>query len=74
MGVEGRLLLVELVILPGNDPSWGKLIDLQMLVQTPGGKERTESEYRGLLSRAGFELVNNRLTSCALNILEGRPV
>jgi len=31
-------------------------MDLQMLVLTPGGRERTEQEFRWLLGEAGFEL------------------
>src|SRR6476660_6503259 len=38
---RGRLLVVETVIPPGNEPSFGKLLDLNMLV-VPGGLERTE--------------------------------
>ena len=50
MAREGRLLVVEGVIPPGNDPSFGKLLDLTMLT-IPGGKERTEQEYRTLYRR-----------------------
>ena len=35
---------MELVIPPGNQPSPGKLLDLEMLV-IASGKERTEAEY-----------------------------
>jgi hypothetical protein len=31
-------------------------VDLQMLVFTPGGRERTERDFRSLLGEAGFEL------------------
>ncbi len=34
----------------------GYIMDLEMLLRTPGGRERTEQEFRVLLSRAGFEL------------------
>ena len=52
MSEGGRLLVIELVIPPGNDPSFSKLFDLLMLVQS-GGQERTEAEYRTLLDAAG---------------------
>ena len=55
MGKGGRLLLVEGVIPPGNEPSFGKLLDLTMFV-IPGGKERTEDEYRKLFAGCGFTL------------------
>jgi hypothetical protein len=53
---QGRVLLVERVILRGKTPELLVLeSDVQMLV-LPGGKERTETEYRALLTAAGFEL------------------
>ena len=42
MGPDGRLLLLEEVIPPGDTPSYGKLNDLNMLV-SPGGQGRTEA-------------------------------
>jgi len=50
---DRRLLVIELVLMPGNDPSLGKPFDLLMLVDL-GGRERTEADYRTLLAGAGF--------------------
>jgi SAM-dependent methyltransferase len=50
-----RLLIVELVIPPGNEPFIGKDVDIQMLLST-GGRERTKDEYEALLHQAGFKL------------------
>ena len=56
MQPQGKVLLVERVILTGSTPQVLVLeSDVQMLVWA-GGKERTDSEYRALLSAAGFEL------------------
>jgi len=49
------LLIVEMVVPPGNEPSAAKLLDLEMLVIT-GGRERREEEFRALLSAAGLSL------------------
>src|SRR5262249_32617387 len=57
MSKDGKLLLVESVILPDNDPSVGKLLDLVMLAIS-GGEERTEEEYRKLYEGGGFQLTN----------------
>jgi 16S rRNA G1207 methylase RsmC len=57
MAENGKLLLIESVIPPGNKPFVGKLLDLNMLVMT-GGCERTEAEYRALFTSAGFKLTN----------------
>ena len=56
MGPGARLLLIDAVLAEGNAPDWGKLIDLQMLVMTSGGRERTEAGFRSLLAAAGFRL------------------
>ncbi len=66
----GKLLLVESVIPPGNDPSFGKLLDLVMLA-VPGGKERTEQEYRELYQAAGFRLSRIVPTVAEVSVIEG---
>jgi O-methyltransferase domain len=48
-----KLLLAEEVLPPGDQPSYGKLSDLNMLI-SPGGQERTEAGYRALYAAAGF--------------------
>jgi hypothetical protein len=73
MGAAGRLLFVEGVIPPGNDPSFGKLLDLTMLV-IPGGKERTEQEYRTIYETAGFRLTRIVPTEAEVSVIEGRKV
>lgn len=56
MKPQGKVLLVERVILTGTTPKVLVLeSDAQMLVVV-GGKERTDAEYCALLSSAGFEL------------------
>ena len=67
-----RVLLVQEVIPPGNTPSVGKLLDLQMLLI--GGRERTEAEYRSLYAAAGYELTRVIPTAAPLHVIEGRPV
>jgi hypothetical protein len=37
----------------------------------PGGKERTEDEYRELYDRAGFDLVRVVPTSTEVSVIEG---
>ncbi|MBI2678168.1 MAG: class I SAM-dependent methyltransferase [Candidatus Koribacter versatilis] len=52
---HGKLILMETVLQPGNAPDLGKWIDLEMLA-FPGGRERTEAEFRALFASAGFKL------------------
>ncbi len=67
MSPGNKLLLVESVIPPGNDPFMGKFLDLTMML-IPGGKERTEAEYRELYDKAGFDLVRIVPTSTEVSV------
>lgn len=70
---EGRLLLIEFVVPPRNEPSLSKIFDLDMLVVT-GGRERTEIEYRNLLASAGFTLAAIHPTAGLQCVIEGVPL
>ncbi len=73
MGDNGRLLLVEMVIPPGNTQHPSKLFDIMMLV-CPGGLERSEAEYRDLFDAASFRLTKIVPTQSPISIIEGTPV
>jgi hypothetical protein len=73
MNATGRILLIEYVIPPGNDPHPGKLMDVLMLLGTHGGHERTQSEFQSLLASAGFRLTRVVPTDSFYSIIEGRP-
>jgi DNA-binding Lrp family transcriptional regulator len=73
MKPDGRLLLIEMVLPPGDVPHPGKLLDVTMLVMTDG-QERTEAEYADLLSRAGFRLGRVMPTKSAASIVEAVPM
>ena len=66
---QGKLLILESVIEPGNDPSFAKWLDLTMMV-IPGGKERTQEEYRELLAKAGLKLTRILPTPGQIDIVE----
>jgi O-methyltransferase domain len=70
---DGVLLIVDSVLKPPNEPDPGKLMDLNMLVMAPTGRERTESEFRDLLYKAGFSLTRFIPTAGTLSIAESRP-
>jgi len=69
----GKLLIIETVIPPGNDPSFAKLLDITMLT-IPGGKERTETEYRDLLATTSFRLNRIVTTDAHVDVIEAIPV
>jgi hypothetical protein len=61
------------VILPGNAPSWGKMLDINMLCLTTG-KERTKEEFATIFRRAGLRMVKVHRTACPVSILEGKSI
>jgi O-methyltransferase domain len=66
---SARLLVIERIIPPGNQPSEAKLFDINMMV-TAGGQERTEDEYASLLSGAGFNVMRVIPTQAAVSVIE----
>ncbi len=49
------------------------LLDLEMLVNTPGGRERTETEFRALLSAGAFTTTRIVPTAAPVSVVEARP-
>jgi hypothetical protein len=71
MNQGGRVLVIEGVITPGNEPSNSKLWDVVMLALTRGGRERTEEEYAELYAQAGLTLTRVVSTHAVVSIVEG---
>ena len=80
MGDASRLLVLELVLSPGNAPhpstaadTLARTVDLEMLAVV-GGRERTEAEFRALFGRAGFRLTRVlALEGLPWSVIEGAP-
>jgi SAM-dependent methyltransferase len=69
----GHLIIIETVMPPGNEYHHAKFLDMNMLVLTEGGRERTEEEYRILLGEAGFTLARVISTASPLSVVEAIP-
>ena len=69
MDEKGKLLLIEMIVLEGNQPDLSKLLDLNMMVIT-GGRERTEGEFKSLLAASGFELTRVIRTTSPVCVIE----
>lgn len=63
------LLVFDAVIPPGNEPNFGKLLDLNMLVLITG-RERTAEEFHALLAKAGFKVTRIVPTKSSVSIVE----
>lgn len=73
MAAETRLLIIDIVMPAHRRPHPGKFIDLEMLVNTEGGRERTQDELGTLLSRSGFVLTRVIPTAAPDSIIEAHP-
>lgn len=71
MSPSSRILVLEMVIPPGNEPGFGKWLDLMMLLVA--GRERTQKEYDDLFSKAGLRLSRVVPTASDISIMEGVP-
>lgn len=77
MTAGGKLLVIERQL-----PDVGErgqtaeafLVDLEMLVMTPGGRERTRSEFARLLSDTQFKLARVIPTTSPLSLFEAEAV
>jgi len=65
----GKILVVETVIPSGNEPSFGKWLDLMMMLVN--GRERTQPDYERLFSEAGLRLSRIIPTTAGVSVIEG---
>ncbi len=73
LSAEGRVLVIEQIVdeQPGLSPA--KLLDIEMLALTVGGRERTREEFRELFASAGLCLTAVFPSASPVCILEARP-
>jgi hypothetical protein len=71
MAGKGKLLLVEELVCGRNQRCRAKMGDITMMVRT-GGRNRTEQEYRALLTASGFEM-ERVLPAGGLHVMEASP-
>lgn len=72
IGGNGKLIIVECVVPPGNGRSISKDYDVLMMT-VPGGLERTEAQFRSLLAESGFRQTSITPTSAMISVIEGEP-
>jgi O-methyltransferase domain len=75
MGALARLLIIDRVVpeQPSPEEWMGYLVDMAMLAENPGGRERTKEEFRKLLQSAGFELARVVAVGGISDVIEAQP-
>jgi hypothetical protein len=71
MRADGRVILIDPMLPNGTEPHYNRLTDLLMLV-VPGGRCRSEAEFRALFDAAGLSLTKVIATGTPNFILEAR--
>lgn len=70
---HARVVTIDAVIAPGNEPHFAKWLDLEMLL-LPGGRERTREEFANLFERAGFRLTLVVPTQSPVSVIEAEKI
>ncbi len=73
MNPDGKLIVIEPVLLPANEPDYGKLMDLQLLVLQKS-RERTREEFDNLLGLSGFSMRSIVRTESEFSVIEAVPI
>ena len=68
---DGKVLAIEMIMPPSNEPSPAAAFDVLMLLAHKGGRIRTEAEFRDLFTAAGLRLTKVVPTASPNSILEG---
>lgn len=68
---DGKVLAIEMIMPPCNEPSPAPTFDVLMLLAHKGGRIRTEAEFRELFKAAGLRLTRVVPTASPNSILEG---
>jgi len=68
-GSGARLLVLDFVVPPGDAPHISKISDLNMLAMVDG-KKRTETEWRELLTAAGFTGIGIHNTDTPFSVIQ----
>lgn len=69
MGEKGKLVVIDRIIGPPNQPSYALFVDLAVLVEH-GGQERRQEEFETLFERAGLKLVRVIETESSFHLME----
>lgn len=67
----GKVLIVEQLVTDRPEATFAKLLDLEMLAMTRGGRERTEDEFAALYRKAGLRMTGITPTQSPVVVVEG---
>ncbi len=74
MRPDDRLLVVEMVPVPGKPNPVILMVDVMMLMFFGEARQRTVPEYKTLFDATGFEMIRELPTGTDFSIIEVRPI
>ncbi len=73
MNPDGRIMVVEKALRPGNAYDFAKASDMIMLALGDGGRERTEAEFEALFERSGLRVDRRVVLPSLFDVFELVP-
>lgn len=70
MSAGSKLLIIECIIKNDNKYSYGKMLDILMLLGTQNGRERTVEEFQNIFKKSGFTINKVIPTIAPLSLIE----
>jgi hypothetical protein len=70
MTSRSKLVIIDTIINNDNKYSYGKMLDILMLIGTQNGKERTLDEFKNLIDISGFEISRVIPTVSPFSVIE----
>ena len=70
----GKVLVVEGVLLPGHRKDTTRMLDLEMMVLSGKGRERTKPEFRRLFRDAGLRLTKTVPLASTARLIVGETL
>lgn len=74
MGKDSKIIIIEMLLQEGNNPSIAKYRDLTMLVTMRGGKERYIEEFKNLFNSAGLKFLSTVQLPSSMNMIIGEKL
>jgi hypothetical protein len=73
MGPSGKLIVLEMLVPDADDGTHPSFLDLQMLLGSERGRERTRGDFERLFQKAGLRLADVVKTIAPVTLFVAEP-
>lgn len=71
---SARVLVCENLVTEKPEDNFATFLDIEMLVVTTNGRERTQAEFAALFQAGGYELERVLATSSGVKVIVAKPL